>query len=746
MVIVGGENNAAIPNTGGRYDPSNDTWTPTALFGDPPPLTSQTAVWTGSLMVVWGGVDNFTPYLNTGGRYDPATDSWTTTTTTGAPTARFSHTAVWTGNVMIVWGGGPDNALAGGRYDPLTDSWLPTSTTGAPFEREVHSAVWTGTSMIVWGGTNSSSGNHTATGGRYDPLTDTWTPTSTIGAPFQRVDHTAVWTGSEMIVWGGYTGFAVTPLNTGGRYNPATNSWAPTSIVNVPSARWAHPAVWTGTRMIVWSGAGSGGPSNTGGLYDPSGDTWSPTSTSGAPVARHEHSAVWTGDVMVNWGGFTGSGDILNSGGRYDPATDSWNPTSTAGAPKLNLHTEVWTGNMMIVWGGNEGGRYVIGSGCDDGNPCTDDSCDQAAGCGHTNNTNACNDGSACTTADVCSGGVCVGGAETNCDDGNACTTDSCDPATGCVVTNNTDPCTDGNACTTGDACGGGACVGGAPVTCAPPDQCHEDGTCDLANGACSYANKPDGTTCDDGDSNTTGDACQSGICMGGASCDTTPKPKPYGYYKKLCKDGHGHPNTHEDVLTDADAACVAALTDTFAGISTVEDLCAVLESSGGSGDGHDSKECVKGEQELMTTALNVCRQRICLTQEIDSQCAPGPHVLTTVQDSLDTADDILSDPGRNKNVCSDARCLVKEANNGHGIHHTSLLLNKESGNKVRLTWASPVMEDGSGEATGYTIWRRELHSPMPFTQIGATDSSALTCADTTAGNWEYEVTFTIEP
>jgi hypothetical protein len=32
---------------------------------------------------------------------------------------------------------------------------------------------------------------------------DTWTPTNLTGAPDARDSHTAVWTGSEMIVWGG---------------------------------------------------------------------------------------------------------------------------------------------------------------------------------------------------------------------------------------------------------------------------------------------------------------------------------------------------------------------------------------------------------------------------------------------------------------------------------------------------------------------------------------------------------------
>src|SRR5438034_10725951 len=44
-------------------------------------------------------------FLNTGGRYNPSTDSWRSTSPTNAPAARYGHTAVWTGSEMIVWGG-----------------------------------------------------------------------------------------------------------------------------------------------------------------------------------------------------------------------------------------------------------------------------------------------------------------------------------------------------------------------------------------------------------------------------------------------------------------------------------------------------------------------------------------------------------------------------------------------------------------------------------------------------------------
>ena len=54
-------------------------------------------------MIVWGGMAMTA--FNTGGRYNPGTDSWTATSTTNAPTGRYNHTAVWTGSEMIVWGG-----------------------------------------------------------------------------------------------------------------------------------------------------------------------------------------------------------------------------------------------------------------------------------------------------------------------------------------------------------------------------------------------------------------------------------------------------------------------------------------------------------------------------------------------------------------------------------------------------------------------------------------------------------------
>src|SRR5439155_7530559 len=131
---------------------------------------------------------------------------------------------------MLMWGGyaGSKYNLPLGvvRYNPSTDTWKQSFASGAPAGRTGHTAVWTGTSMIVWGGTNGTS--PLGTGGLYDPATDTWTATSTgTNVPSARRGATAVWTGSVMVVWGG-TDNSTYPT-TGGRYNPSTNTWLRTS-------------------------------------------------------------------------------------------------------------------------------------------------------------------------------------------------------------------------------------------------------------------------------------------------------------------------------------------------------------------------------------------------------------------------------------------------------------------------------------------------------------------------------------
>ncbi len=358
---------------------SGDTWTPVSTGTNcPSSRRNHTAIWTGMEMIIWGGIDDTYAYLNAGGRYTPSTDSWAPTSTgANCPLGRFEHTAVWTGVEMIVWGGAGGNNT-GGRYNPYADTWVPTSVgTNCPLGRWAHTAIWSGSEMIVWGGyyTDGYSENYFSTGGRYNPTSDFWTPTSTAtNCPLAREYHSAIWTGTEMIVWGGRDG--TNHLNSGGRYNPFSDSWTPTSTgTNCPSIRDAHTAVWTGAGMIVWGGHNGTNYLNTGGRYNLSSNSWTPTSIGGnVPLGREYYTAIWTGTEMIVWGGELASAPYLaNTGGRYKPLADAWNPTSAAAnCPSgRDFHTAVWTGTEMIVFGGQGGGCLNTGGVYSTGVPCS---------------------------------------------------------------------------------------------------------------------------------------------------------------------------------------------------------------------------------------------------------------------------------------------------------------------------------------------------------------------------------------
>jgi hypothetical protein len=72
-----------------------------------------------------------------------------------------------------------------------------------------------------------------------------------------------------------------------------------------------------------------------------------------------------------------------------------------------------------------------------------------------------CDDDDACTTGEACDAGLCVGGTAVGCDDGIPCTLDTCDPDAGCVHVPQHDLC---GACAACDASAG--CVAGPRPDC----------------------------------------------------------------------------------------------------------------------------------------------------------------------------------------------------------------------------------------------------------------------------------------
>jgi hypothetical protein len=212
-------------------------------------------------------------------------------------------------------------------------------------------------------------------------------------------------------------------------------------------------------------------------------------------------------------------------------------------------------------------------SGCEDGNACTEDTCDPALGSlstpliestcdygdlctqgdacqadgscvGQAVNCNAvtnpcfqdvCNpnnglcdlpvtNGTLCTDDDLCNGtetclnGACATGASLNCTDSNACTEDTCDPVLGCVSTPlPASDCDDGDLCTQADACqADGSCAGQAVDCSAVANSCLQS-ACNPTTGLCDLP-VANGTLCTDDDLCNGTETCQNGLCASGAS------------------------------------------------------------------------------------------------------------------------------------------------------------------------------------------------------------------------------------
>ena len=322
MIFWSGFNKNTEPNDGARYNPATDTWRPVTTTGAPNARSSFSAVWSGTEMLIWGGY----PDKAQGARYNPASDSWRLMATTGQPSGRAEPGMVWTGSRMIIWGGFNPNTSAfgdGAQYDPATDTWHPISTAGAPSPRHAHTVLWTGTEMLVWGGRpgawelNVCYGD----GARYNPVTDTWSAISKDGAPSSRFGQAGVWTGSEMLVWSGgnnYVGY----FNDGGRYNPANNTWRPITSTGAPQGRGFFQmtcGVWTGSQLIVWGGSIDSYVVNSGGCYDPVSDEWIDISRISCPSPRYAYRAVWTGTEMIMYGGADMFNSVFNDTFSYNP-------------------------------------------------------------------------------------------------------------------------------------------------------------------------------------------------------------------------------------------------------------------------------------------------------------------------------------------------------------------------------------------------------------------------------------------
>jgi len=190
-----------------------------------------------------------------------------------------------------------------------------------------------------------------------------------IGGPLNaRVGPSGVWTGSEVIVWGGYhsSGGIVDPVTgyprSGAALSPYSGQWRP--IANAPiQGRYRHLAAWTGREMLVWGGITEGwrqGQAPDGAAYNPRTDRWRPIAGSPLPWGQGP-AAVMAGDEWIV-AATRNSGEVQVAA--YHPRADSWRSLPSIPHLQSRENRLVRTDSALILMNSAEG-MFVLEDGAD---------------------------------------------------------------------------------------------------------------------------------------------------------------------------------------------------------------------------------------------------------------------------------------------------------------------------------------------------------------------------------------------
>ena len=157
----------------------------------------------------------------------------------------------------------------GFKYKPATGGYAKHIGSNTLLPRAYHAGVWTGTEMVVWGGRSESE---TVVATHYQDYTQ---------AP--PIDY-----------WGCSTNYQVADYKTGGKYNPANNTWTymnPPAAIAIPTK---PKMIWTETGIIAYSEDASKLY-----LYNPASNTW-PNTYPDFPGAI-KGDLVSTGDMIFGF-------------------------------------------------------------------------------------------------------------------------------------------------------------------------------------------------------------------------------------------------------------------------------------------------------------------------------------------------------------------------------------------------------------------------------------------------------------
>jgi hypothetical protein len=232
---------------------------------------------------------------------------------------------------------------ASGATASIPEGW--SALPAPPFQRFRGSAVWTGTELVYWGGESEYGDEVHDDGAAFNPATGSWRTLA--ASPLSpRGGAAAVWTGEEMLIWGGGQDAA----GDGAAYDPDADEWR--TLPDSPlGPRIPVGAAWTGTEMLVWGSASRAAEAVDGAAYDPAADAWRELPS--APFPLNEASVTWTGAELIVFGALLDGNNWSDTkharGAAFDPATDAWRVLPPYPfSPQAS--TAAWTGRELVVW------------------------------------------------------------------------------------------------------------------------------------------------------------------------------------------------------------------------------------------------------------------------------------------------------------------------------------------------------------------------------------------------------------
>jgi hypothetical protein len=257
---------------------------------------------------------------------------------------------VLAGALVVAACGGDRSRDAARAFGELPRGW--TTMPEPPEVRNAAATVWTGEQVLVWGGyefTGLGDDVLGAGGFVFDAATRDWEqmPDSPLSP---RADPASAWSGRELLIWGGTDTREERFFGDGAAYDPETGAWR--MLPEAPIDARAALAVWTGDELLAWGTTVRVDPRpRDGAAYDPETNEW--RTIAEAPIELTDGTAVWTGREMIVFGAALHGGNFPETetaiAAAYDRESDRWRrlPDSTL-SPQAS--TAAWVGEELVAW------------------------------------------------------------------------------------------------------------------------------------------------------------------------------------------------------------------------------------------------------------------------------------------------------------------------------------------------------------------------------------------------------------